>query len=100
MGISALLESIQNELEKGVEHYEAIFNSALSRAKPIILTTITTIFGLITLYFGGGAMWEPLAITIIAGLFFSTVLTLGVVPVLYACLYKVQPNLTGVSAQS
>jgi multidrug efflux pump subunit AcrB len=37
----------------------------------------------------GGEMWEPMAVTIMAGLLFSTVLTLGVVPVLYAVLFRV-----------
>ncbi|MDF2178338.1 efflux RND transporter permease subunit [Aliiglaciecola sp. CAU 1673] len=85
-----LLERIQIELDAGVAHFEAIISAALQRARPILLTTATTVLGLIPLYLGGGAMWEPMAIAIMAGLLFSTVLTLGVIPVLYAWLYGVK----------
>ncbi|MCB1852084.1 MAG: efflux RND transporter permease subunit [Gammaproteobacteria bacterium] len=85
-----LLERIQLELEAGVSHFDAIIAAALQRARPILLTTATTVLGLIPLYLGGGEMWEPMAITIMAGLLFSTLLTLGVVPVLYALLYRVR----------
>jgi len=87
-----LLERIKIELDAGVEHYQAILAAAQQRARPILLTTATTVLGLIPLYLGGGAMWEPMAITIMAGLLFSTLLTLGVVPVLYAWLYGVKPK--------
>lgn len=85
-----LLERIQLELEAGVSHFDAIIAAALQRARPILLTTATTVLGLVPLYLGGGEMWEPMAITIMAGLLFSTLLTLGVVPVLYAVLYRVR----------
>lgn len=57
--------------------------------RPILLTTATTVFGLIPLYLGGGEMWEPMAVGIMAGLIFSTLLILGFIPVLYALLYGV-----------
>jgi multidrug efflux pump subunit AcrB len=63
--------------------------SVKSRLRPILLTTATTILGLLPLYLGGGPMWEPLAIAIMFGLAFSTVLTLGLVPVLYSLLFRV-----------
>jgi len=85
-----LLERIQIELNDGVEHYQAIIAAAQQRARPILLTTATTVLGLIPLYLGGGAMWEPLSIAIMAGLLFSTLLTLGVIPVLYAWLFGVK----------
>ena len=55
-----------------------------------MLTTATTIFGLIPLYLGGGEFWEPMAIAIIGGLLFSTVFTLGVIPVVYAVLFSIE----------
>lgn len=85
-----LLERIQAELNNGVEHGEAILSAAQQRARPIILTTATTVLGLIPLYLNGGEMWEPMTIAIMAGLLFSTTLTLGIVPVLYATLYRVR----------
>ncbi|MGB0711965.1 MAG: efflux RND transporter permease subunit [Gammaproteobacteria bacterium] len=85
-----LLERIQIELDNGLDHAEAIVSAARQRARPILLTTATTVLGLVPLYLGGGAMWEPMALTIMGGLLLSTLLTLGVVPVLYATLYRVR----------
>lgn len=86
-----LLERIQLEMDElGLSPYEAIISGAQKRFRPILLTTATTVLGLIPLYLGGGEMWEPMAIAIMAGLLFSTLLTLGVVPVLYATLFKVR----------
>lgn len=88
-----LLERIQLEIyELGLPPYEAILSAALKCFRPILLTTATTVLGLIPLYLGGGEMREPVAITIMAGLLFSTLLTLGIVPVLYAVLFRVQPD--------
>ena len=69
--------------------------AAQLRMRPILLTTATTIAGLLPLWLGGGAMWEPMAIAIIFGLLFSTGLTLGVVPVLYAVLFRVDAGEVG-----
>lgn len=86
-----LLERIEQEQqENGLSPYESILEAAQRRFRPIMLTTATTVFGMIPLYLGGGEMWEPLAVAIMAGLLFSTVLTLGVIPVLYALLYRVK----------
>ena len=75
--------------ENGRDLASAIIMSAQHRLRPILLTTITTIGGLIPLYTGGGAMWEPMAIAIMFGLLFATVLTLGVVPVMYTLFFRV-----------
>ena len=91
-----LLERIQLEMDElGLSPYEAIIAGAQKRFRPILLTTATTVLGLIPLYLGGGEMWEPMAITIMAGLLFSTLLTLGVVPVLYALLFRVRATDNG-----
>ena len=84
-----LLEKIQLELDEGHSEELAILNAAQHRARPILLTTATTVLGLLPLYLGGGALWEPMALTIISGLLFSTLLTLGIVPVLYALLFRI-----------
>lgn len=84
-----LLERIKQEIEEnGFTPLAGIIEAAQRRLRPIVLTTTTTVLGLLPLYFGGGAMWEPMAVTIIAGLLFSTLLTLCIVPVLYAVLYN------------
>jgi multidrug efflux pump subunit AcrB len=85
-----LLERIKIELDGGMAHAQAIIAAAQQRARPILLTTATTVLGLVPLYLGGGEMWRPMAVSIMAGLLFSTLLTLGVVPVLYATLFKVE----------
>ena len=85
-----LLERIKLEIEvNGLAPQSAIVEAAQRRMRPILLTTATTVFGLLPLYLGGGEMWEPMAVGIMAGLMFSTLLTLGFIPVLYALLYKV-----------
>ena len=76
--------------ENGRPPYQAIIEAAQQRLRPIVLTTATTIGGLIPLWLGGGPMWEPMAITIIFGLLLATVLTLGVVPVMYSLFFRVK----------
>lgn len=88
-----LLERIKIELDEGLlSHFDAIVEACQKRARPILLTTATTVMGLIPLYLGGGEMWEPMAVSIIGGLLFSTLLTLGVIPVIYALLYNVKKS--------
>ncbi|MGD8845487.1 MAG: efflux RND transporter permease subunit [Desulfobacteraceae bacterium] len=85
-----LLDRIKIEMEQhGLPADQAIVTSARRRLRPILLTVATTIGGLLPLWLGGGPMWEPMAIAIIFGLIFATVLTLGVVPVLYALFFRV-----------
>jgi multidrug efflux pump subunit AcrB len=86
-----LLDRIKIEIEEhGLEPPRAVVEAAQRRLRPILLTTATTIGGLIPLWIGGGPMWETLAIAIVFGLAFATVLTLGVVPVLYSVFYRVK----------
>lgn len=85
-----LLDRIRIEMEKnGLEAPQAVVEAAQRRLRPILLTTATTIGGLIPLYLGGGPMWEPMAIAIMFGLAFATLLTLGFVPLLYSLFFKV-----------
>ncbi|HAA17368.1 MAG TPA: AcrB/AcrD/AcrF family protein, partial [Cytophagales bacterium] len=86
-----LIDRIQLELDENQRTpYDAILSAAQERFRPILLTTFTTSLGLIPLWLGGGAMWEPLAIGIIFGLLFATVITLLLVPVLYRLFYRVK----------
>ncbi len=85
-----LLDRIRIEIdEKGLDPAVAIVHAAQQRLRPILLTTATTVGGMLPLWFGGGPMWEPMAIGIIFGLSFATLLTLGVVPVLYSLFFRV-----------
>ncbi|MEM7586058.1 MAG: efflux RND transporter permease subunit [Acidobacteriota bacterium] len=85
-----LLDRIRIEIEdNGLTPQQAILESAQKRLRPILLTTCTTVGGMLPLWFGGGSMWEPMAIAIIFGLLFATLLTLGVVPILYSLFFRV-----------
>ena len=86
-----LIDRIKIEMEELQKPpYEAIIAAAQQRFRPILLTTFTTTLGLIPLYLGGGAMWEPMAVAIMVGLLFATVITLLFVPVLYKVLFRVR----------
>ncbi len=77
-----LIDAINKRRIDGLERQEAILESARIRFQPIVLTAATTIFGMIPLAFSNPT-WAPVAYSIIFGLFFSTILTLLVVPLLY-----------------
>ena len=76
-----------SELQRNPQ--DAIIAACLQRFRPILLATFTTVLGLIPLYFGGGEMWEPMAVTIMVGLLFGTVITLLFIPAFYSLMYKV-----------
>ncbi len=84
----------ENQLNK--PPYQAIVDAAQQRFRPILLTTFTTTLGLIPLYLGGGLMWEPMAVAIMIGLLFATVITLLFVPVMYKMLFRVNNRNTEV----
>ena len=85
-----LLDRIAIEIKDfGRSEADAIMYAAQQRFRPILLTTATTVLGMTPLLWGGTAMFKPMAITIIFGLAFATALTLLVVPVLYALLFRV-----------
>ncbi|HCE2176549.1 TPA: multidrug efflux RND transporter permease subunit VmeV [Vibrio parahaemolyticus] len=85
-----LLDQINLELESGKEPYLAIVDSAISRVRPVSMAALTTILGMIPLVFD--AFFGSMAITIMAGLGFATVLTLIVVPVMFAILFRIKPT--------
>lgn len=85
-----LIDRIEIEKEEnGLAPPHAVIQAAQQRFRPIMLTTATTISSLIPLYLGGEGMWQPLAIAIMFGLAFSTMLTLGFVPLMYSLFYRV-----------
>ncbi|MGB0495371.1 MAG: efflux RND transporter permease subunit [Kangiellaceae bacterium] len=79
---------IENE-ELGKTIAEAVLFACQQRLRPILLTSATTVGGMIPLWLGGGPMWESMAVAIIFGILFATMLTLCVVPVLYTIFYRV-----------
>ena len=82
-----LLDQIEIHRAEGQSAREAIINSATLRFRPIMLTAIAAILGMIPLM--GSVFWSPLAIAFSGGLLVATVLTLIVLPVMYATWYKI-----------
>jgi len=86
-----LIDRIDFERDvNGFSPFNAICEAAKRRMRPILLTTATTVVGMVPLWMGGGIMWEPMAISIIFGLLGATMLTLGVVPILYSVFFNVK----------
>lgn len=86
-----LLERIDVEVrENALPLDKAIIEAAQSRLRPIFLTKATATLGLFPLWLSGGPMWEPMAISVIFGLLIGSLLTLGIVPVLFSLLFKVK----------
>ena len=82
-----LLERIEAELHAGKLRHEAIVSATLKRLRPILMTKLTCLMGLVPLMLFGGPLWYSLAVVIIGGLALGTLVTLGLVPVLYSFLF-------------
>ena len=84
----------QIDIERETENLStAILNAAEQRIRPILLTSITTVLGLVPLFLFGGPLWQPLAAVIIGGLCVASILTLIFVPTAY-CLLQPADNHT------
>ncbi len=81
-----LVDTINQHRSSGSDRLDAIVAAARLRLRPILITTLTTVLGLMPLALGfgeGGEIQRPLAFTIIAGLSSATILTLAVIPAVY-----------------
>ncbi len=85
-----LIDRVELEREEGASAWDAILNAGVRRLRPILITTLTTVLGLLPLLLFGGALWHGMAVVIMFGLGVGTVLTLGVVPALYAIMFRVR----------
>ncbi|MDG1211825.1 MAG: efflux RND transporter permease subunit, partial [Paracoccaceae bacterium] len=83
-----LIDRIQEEEAKGLHPLEAVIQACLARLRPILMTTLTTVLGLVPLILFGGALFYGMASAIAFGLIVGTVLTLGFVPVLYTLVMR------------
>lgn len=83
-----LIDQADEELRAGQSPHQAIVTACMRRFRPILMTSLTTVLGLVPLILFGGDMWYGMACVIAFGLTVATVLTLGVVPVLYIWLLK------------
>jgi len=73
--------------ERGLSVNQAVIEAGKSRLRPVLMTTLTTILGMLPLALGvgeGSEIWQPMGIAIIGGLTFSTALTLVIIPVVYS----------------
>ena len=93
-----LLDECNVQLSSGMSRYEAIVRDALSRLRPVCLAGITTVLGAIPLL--QDVFWIGLAVTIMAGITFGTLLTMFMVPVLYATVYRLRPDALSASSGS
>jgi multidrug efflux pump subunit AcrB len=93
-----LIDRIDVERTAGREPYDAVVEATVSRFRPICMTTITTLLGVMPLIISHDAVFYSMALIIGSGLVFGTVLTLGVVPVLYAVLFRVRRPATSAAA--
>jgi multidrug efflux pump len=85
-----LVDQIDRDIAVGHGRYRAVIDATIRRARPVALTALATILGMIPL--AGSIFWGPMAITIMGGLFVATVLTLVVVPALYALWFRVRAD--------
>ena len=83
-----LIDQIDAELKEGQKPFNAIINSGVSRMRPVSMAALTTILGMMPLLTDG--FFVSMAVTIMFGLGFATVLTLYVVPLLYSIIFKVK----------
>jgi len=91
-----VLVDYANQLRaRGMTIDDAVVQAGTVRLRPILISTLTTVLGLMPMVLGvgeGSEIRRPLALTIIAGLSSSTVLTLGVIPVLYGMVSRLRPG--------
>lgn len=82
-----LIDKINKNLAAGLDFEEAIVDGGLTRMQPIFLTSLTTIAGVLPLYFAS-ELWRGLSLAVAFGLAFSTILTLVIIPIMYYGLTK------------
>jgi multidrug efflux pump subunit AcrB len=83
-----LLDQIELEISSGKDKYQAVVDASVSRVRPVCMAAITTVLGMLPLL--PDVFFKPMAVTIMFGLGFATILTLIVVPMLYRMLHKLE----------
>ncbi|RQD74370.1 efflux RND transporter permease subunit [Desulfonatronospira sp. MSAO_Bac3] len=86
--VVVLLDRIDNNLASGEEPYQGLVNASVSRLRPVMMATLSTVMGMTPLLLD--IFWLSMAIAIICGLTFASVLTLLVAPVLYALFFGIK----------
>jgi len=83
-----LIDQIDINIREGMKGMDAIIESGVSRMQPVMMAALTTMMGMIPLF--KDAFFVSMAVTIVFGLGFATILTLVFVPVLYATFFKIK----------
>jgi multidrug efflux pump subunit AcrB len=92
-----LIDKIDSEQTAGRMPYDAVVNAALSRFRPILMTTVTTVLGVLPLIISRDPLFYAMACILGWGLIFGTALTLGLVPALYTVFFRIRPPAAGTS---
>lgn len=82
--VIVLFDYIEEEHERGAQLEDALIDAGVMRLRPVLVTVGATVLGLVPLAAHGGPLWEPLCWVQIGGLTFATIVTLVIVPILYA----------------
>jgi len=85
-----LVDEIDTQIKEDKDHYEAIIHASVSRLRPVFLAAVTTILGMLPLL--SDPFFASMAVTIMGGLAFATLLTLIAIPVFYALFFKIEPS--------
>ena len=85
-----LLDEVNLNKSKGISQYQSVVLAAKSRLRPVVLAAATTVLGVIPLM--SDLFWVGLAVAIMVGLTFGTILTMVPVPVLYSIFYRLKPE--------
>ncbi|RLK50991.1 multidrug efflux pump subunit AcrB [Alkalispirillum mobile] len=84
-----LLDQIEQYIDKGMDHYEAVVEASVGRLSPISMTALTTALGMTPML--TDTLFRVMAVSMIGGLLFATLLALFLVPALYTWLFRVKP---------
>jgi HAE1 family hydrophobic/amphiphilic exporter-1 len=82
-----IVDFMNLQRERGMNMLDAVMSAGKSRLRPVLMTSLTTILGMLPLAMGtgeGSEIWQPMGIAVVGGLTFSTILTLLVIPAIYA----------------
>jgi len=85
-----LVDQMDMEIKQGKARFDAVVDSANSRVRPVMMGTLTTVLGVVPLYFD--AFFQSMSVVLVFGLLFATLLTLILIPVLYAIFLKISPQ--------
>jgi multidrug efflux pump subunit AcrB len=94
-----LIDRIEGERKDGKDAHQAVMDASVSRLRPIVMTTVTTLLGVMPLIISKDPLFYSMSIVLGSGLLFGTMLTLGVAPTMYELLMRVSASPTKTEAR-